>query len=457
MILCFLVIKNISVTKRKKYNQKKESVVFMPRSGGGGSHHSSSHHSSSHHSNYRRRHGRSHYGGSESYDNSYTNSSGSSSIIGRLFTIAILIFFLFVFSIFMIPSILVSSDPSTKKLNNSNSSVFIKDSAEFLSESDIDSITSSMTALYDKTGITPSLITVNTEDWYNSTNLDSFSLSLYQKNFYDENHLLLVFSKTDSSTEYADDLYWAYIVGNNLDRIISDSTYINFENKIQNDVENEASVCQTVNDGINYLTSSINIKEGTSFSFSSNFIITTVIYLIVLFVFVYAIIKNFKGMIHSSNSSSGVPVSNINGVSQNTQFNNTNNSDLLNSFGTVAALNSQNSDISQSRIIYQEPDNKSGISNYQNTYNNQNTYGNQNSSNYQNTYGNQNNSNYQNTYGNQNSSNYQNTYGNQNNSNYQNTYGNQNSSNYQNTYGEQVRSNYNNNGYNSPYNNNNNN
>ena len=210
----------------------------MPHSSGGGSSSGSFHsssgssHSSSSSSNSSRISSRP-FAGSTTYVYysrgheprlMYTNGSPlaslKSTIVGILVTSFILLTILIIlgFSGFHNP---------TKINTNYNTSIVIHDNNGVLSTEEFSSITETFNEFLDKTGISPSLVTVNEEYVSNPDDLENYAYDEYLKYFSDEKHWLLVYYSSNGTQKDN----WAFegMQGNDTDNVLTDDVTYRFD------------------------------------------------------------------------------------------------------------------------------------------------------------------------------------------------------------------------------------
>lgn len=219
----------------------------MPHSSGGGSHgggsHHSSHHSSRGHSGsggpaHKIRH--SAFPGAKRYV--YYNKDKTEYIYanydpGKKQSKARYILLLFyVPFIIAVISMLASAVHVPHRLNTDyNTDIIIEDRANVISDSEEKSIRETFKKFYNKTGITPAVITVNNEDWEsNYTSLENYAYELYVNTFDDEKHWLYVYSQPQNVAAGSFvDWYWEGMQGNDTDNIITTNVGNEFTDDLQ--------------------------------------------------------------------------------------------------------------------------------------------------------------------------------------------------------------------------------
>ena len=128
-------------------------------------------------------------------------------------------------------SMLISAIRVPHKLSTDyNTDIVIDDRAGVISAEEEQSIDKTFKKFFEKTGITPAVITVNNEDWQsNYTNLENYAYELYVTSFTDEKHWLIVYSQPFSNNDSSfTDWYWEGMQGNDTDNIITTEVADNF-------------------------------------------------------------------------------------------------------------------------------------------------------------------------------------------------------------------------------------
>ena len=199
----------------------------MPHSSGGGSHGGGSHGGGSHHSSSRGggssrpsisrqpypgarryryyRHGRYHY--------------FYSSRKGKIFSPARLLLG-FVYLPFLIPvgSLLIT--PIAKRFQKYDTRIIVKDEANVIK--DHSSLDNALSGFYQKTHITPAVVTVRNESWQsNYSSLEDYAYDRYLAEFDDEMHWLIVYSEPTAPDEKFNDWYWEGMQGDDTDSVLT--------------------------------------------------------------------------------------------------------------------------------------------------------------------------------------------------------------------------------------------
>lgn len=140
------------------------------------------------------------------------------SIVGTIF------FFIFAVVAF-IASIL--DVPTKVKATYNNPGVVIQDNAGIITNSS--RLYNELYVFYDKTGISPTFITVNNEDWKgNYKNLEKYAYDLYVNTYDDEYHWVIIYSEPKNADPNFNDWYFEGMQGDNTDKILTESITKNF-------------------------------------------------------------------------------------------------------------------------------------------------------------------------------------------------------------------------------------
>ena len=219
----------------------------MPHSSGGGSHsggsHSGSHHSSHSHGGSGRssRHVRSTYFPDARryvyYDHHRPvyvyadyDITEKRSPLRFLMLLFYLPFILFTFSMFA-----EAYHHPHKLPQNYDYKIVVEDKANVLGNTA--ELRNSLVAFYNRTGISPAVITVENSDWQgNYSDLENYAYDLYVNHFADESHWLIVYSTPDgySSSDGFEDWYWEGMQGNDTDDVLTKSVTNSFNDELQN-------------------------------------------------------------------------------------------------------------------------------------------------------------------------------------------------------------------------------
>lgn len=218
----------------------------MPHSSGGGSHgggsHGGSHHSSHSHGGSGRssRHTRSTYfPGARRFvyynhhrpvyvyaDYDITEKRSPLRFLMLLFYLP---FILFTFSMFA-----EAYHHPHKLPQNYDYKIVVEDNANVLGNTA--ELRNSLVAFYNRTGISPAVITVENSDWQgNYSDLENYAYDLYVNHFADESHWLIVYSTPDgySSSDGFEDWYWEGMQGNDTDDVLTESVTNSFNDELQ--------------------------------------------------------------------------------------------------------------------------------------------------------------------------------------------------------------------------------
>lgn len=135
------------------------------------------------------------------------------SIAAMFLIMGVAILFVFIVSLF-----------SSSRLDDSNIStkIIIEDDADIMTDEEEDELEDSLEAFHKASGIVPSVVTVNNEDWQNDyRNLERYAYNRYLEMFKDEKHWLIVYSEPVVPDEEFNDWYWEGMQGNDTDRILT--------------------------------------------------------------------------------------------------------------------------------------------------------------------------------------------------------------------------------------------
>lgn len=218
----------------------------MPHSSGGGSHgggsHGGSHHSSHSHGGSGRssRHVRSTYFPDARryvyYDHHRPvyvyadyDITEKRSPLRFLMLLFYLPFILFTFSMFA-----EAYHHPHKLPQNYDYKIVVEDKANVLGNTA--ELRNSLVAFYNRTGISPAVITVENSDWQgNYSDLENYAYDLYVNHFADESHWLIVYSTPDgySSSDSFEDWYWEGMQGNDTDDVLTKSVTNSFNDELQ--------------------------------------------------------------------------------------------------------------------------------------------------------------------------------------------------------------------------------
>ena len=218
----------------------------MPHSSGGGSHgggsHGGSHHSSHSHGGSGRsaRHVRSTYFPDARryvyYDHHRPvyvyadyDITEKRSPLRFLMLLFYLPFILFTFSMFA-----EAYHHPHKLPQNYDYKIVVEDKANVLGNTA--ELRNSLVAFYNRTGISPAVITVENSDWQGIySDLENYAYDLYVNHFADESHWLIVYSTPDgySSSDGFEDWYWEGMQGNDTDDVLTESVTNSFNDELQ--------------------------------------------------------------------------------------------------------------------------------------------------------------------------------------------------------------------------------
>lgn len=235
----------------------------MPHSSGGGSRHGGSHHSSSHRSSSsgsRSRVSKNYYSGSRRYvyyRHGRPNYFYSTSDPRKFFTFSRFLGLLIYLPMFAI-SLWAMGMRVGRHFKEYDTTVVISDKANVISSGSETEISDAFKAFYEKTGVTPALMTVNNEDWYDSYgNLEDYAYDLYLQQFDDEMHWLIVYSEPENPIPGDNDWYWEGMQGNDTDFVLTSDITSDFNANLELNLLDETT---SVGDDIAYSIKSITAK-----------------------------------------------------------------------------------------------------------------------------------------------------------------------------------------------------
>lgn len=210
----------------------------MPHSSGGGSHGGGSHGGGSHGSSKPSGVRTSYYPGSRryvyyrnskpnyiysNYDPTKLNKNGiiSAIIMGAIFS---------VFSILVVIGSFISSN-TPLKTPYPNEGIVIEDRAGIFY--DTEDLEHELQTFYEKTKISPTIITVNNEDWEDHyISLEKYAYEQYVTRYSDESHWVIVYSEPKKPDSSFNDWSFEGIQGDDTDNILSESVCEKFNDTV---------------------------------------------------------------------------------------------------------------------------------------------------------------------------------------------------------------------------------
>lgn len=136
-----------------------------------------------------------------------------------------------------------------KKLNtNYNTQIIIKDDIDAISAGEEIELKDTLMSFYDKTGITPAVMTVESYPY----TLKSYAYDTYIKTFNDEKHWLIVYYEGSHN-------YWAFegMQGNDTDTILSERVTTRFNGYVYDDLSNGNTFATSLINSFNKITPTI--------------------------------------------------------------------------------------------------------------------------------------------------------------------------------------------------------
>ena len=134
---------------------------------------------------------------------------------------------------------------------NYNTEIVIEDTAEVMNEQEEKDLKKTFQTFYDKTGITPAMLTITPETRrYGS--LETYAYSQYINRFHDERHWLFVYY-VDNDPEYYD---WSFegMQGNDTDVILYSQVTKKFNKTVTDNLMSEKGVSESFIAGFNKIT-----------------------------------------------------------------------------------------------------------------------------------------------------------------------------------------------------------
>ncbi len=139
--------------------------------------------------------------------------------------------------IVLVPAILLNiimmftSVSHPRKLTGTDKNIIIDDRASVFDMTG--GLESSLESFRKKTGITPAVITVNNEDWKNDySDLKDYARVLYETEFDDESHWLIIYSRAKKNSSY-NDWSWVAAQGKDTDKILTEKIWSQFSESMQ--------------------------------------------------------------------------------------------------------------------------------------------------------------------------------------------------------------------------------
>ncbi len=132
---------------------------------------------------------------------------------------------------------MIPSAPKKLKTSAPSSFSLVDDNAGVIDNKK--ELTDTLTEFYNLTGIIPSVVTVNNEDWAGDK-LEDCAFDMYLERFSDENHFLLVYSEPRKPNRNDIDWHWDAIQGDNTDNIITEAHFRIFQSDLMTFLENKS-------------------------------------------------------------------------------------------------------------------------------------------------------------------------------------------------------------------------
>ena len=148
-----------------------------------------------------------------------------------------------------------------KKLNtNYDTKIIIKDEANIISDEEEKYLLSALRKFYNKTGITPAVITVNNETWKKEyRDLEKYAYDRYLEEFDDEKHWLIIYSEPVDKDPGFNDWYWEGMQGNNTDSILTTNETNKFNKRLQKNLlkADKFTPAEAIEDAFNSFSSHV--------------------------------------------------------------------------------------------------------------------------------------------------------------------------------------------------------
>lgn len=222
----------------------------MPHSSGGGSFHGGFHGGSSFHgsSSGVRSSGRSYYHSYRYfpgarryvyYENGephsiYTDYDVKDRKRGDVLSAIIFFPFLLCFILMLFNSVIIP----TKLKPNYDTKIVVEDNLGVLNDHE-DQLIMALGEFYDRTGITPAIITASSSDITREGSLEAYAMSEYLDRFDDESHWLIVY--TCNPDNPSNTWSWESVQGDNTDKVLNEKVFNTFGEKLQFCFEHSAS------------------------------------------------------------------------------------------------------------------------------------------------------------------------------------------------------------------------
>src|SRR5574344_1894212 len=232
------------------------------------------------------------------YDLDDFHRSAKGQIFGCIFMILFMIPFIVTPLMSIVPVIAVSKPI---KLDYGDTSVVIEDNIGVID--DERELKKTLKDFRDKTGITPCIVTVKTEEWAaNYSTLENYAYDYYVNTFDDECHWLFIYSEptsASSSSSGFNNWQWEGMQGNDTDNILTENKVGDFNEEVQKLLtDNDVGVGEAFN------TSFEDLNE-TVMNFDSN-IIPMVIFFVVWYgiigYVIFGMIKGLPAILHAANA-----------------------------------------------------------------------------------------------------------------------------------------------------------
>ncbi len=118
---------------------------------------------------------------------------------------------------------------------NYNHNIVLKDEAGVIDNED--ELYKELERFMDKTGVTPSVVTIHNEEWENYYTLENYAYDRYLQEFDDEMHWLIVYSEPTEPDPRFNDWYWEGMQGDDTDPVITVDKANEFNRRLHGELE----------------------------------------------------------------------------------------------------------------------------------------------------------------------------------------------------------------------------
>lgn len=197
------------------------------------------------------------------YDPNPDNRKKSNRVGEIIFKVFLSFFYLpfFIATIAMFATCAIPYDVPLTKEQNPNSLIYIYDTIDVIENTD--ELRNSLTAFYQKTGVTPAVLTVSHDEWEDYYySMKEYALEQYYKRFSDETHWLIVYSEPVG--EDFNDWAWEGIIGDDTVSAISDQRCEQLTDLMQKNLYRGVGVGRAITDTFNTVAESYKTRYDLS-------------------------------------------------------------------------------------------------------------------------------------------------------------------------------------------------